>query len=204
MPLRRAHITADDKVDYFLEDFSGGLYNSRLWSVRGTGSALLRNGAAGGVVRVAASGNTVSYELYQACTNYSATSKSVFNYRMRLITAGTMVAQCGGNAITPNNTTNYVAWYFDSAVGSTWHVRSVSGGTTTDVDTGIAADTSYHEFKIIIDTVAVQFFYDGQFVTTITTNIPSAGLSPFVKATTKSNTTRNIDVDYVEAWNERV
>jgi hypothetical protein len=83
-----------------------------------------------------------------------------------------------------NTIANGAFFIRNNAPGSTWHARTIQGGTPTDVDTGVAgtADTSHH-FKIIIagsgidDASAARavFLVDGVVKANITTNIPATG-----------------------------
>lgn len=203
MPLIKFRPHADQRINYFLEEFPGASYNNRLWSVRGTGGSLsLISDAIGGQARLRASSNRY-YEIYQSITAYSAASKTFFSTFIRPSSTASIALSFGLNAKTPNNTTSYVAWVFDTSVGSTWRVTSVIGGSATTVDTGITADTTLHDFRIVVDSGSAQFFIDTVHTTTITTNIPTLQLSPFVLNTSRTSATKDAFIDWIEAWNER-
>ena len=63
-----------------------------------------------------------------------------------------------------------------------WQIITTSASISTIVNTSVPADTSFHNFGIIINSAAtnVSFTIDGVSVGTITTNIPTAIISPAI------------------------
>jgi hypothetical protein len=202
MPLRRFRPYGSLRANYFFDEFTAGGYNSVVWSLRGSGgSANMVDGSIGGQLHVTASNNKTQ-EVYQSSVSYSAASKSSFASRSQLASVASVALSLGFNAASPNNATSLAAWVFDTALGTTWRIRSVVGGSTTTTDTGITADTNWHEYGVIIDATAVQFFLDGAFVAAITANIPTLELSPFFLLASNGGT-KEAYIDFIEAWNER-
>lgn len=69
-------------------------------------------------------------------------------------------------------------FHYDRAVtGDNWFCRTLKGGVGTSVDSGVAVDTGWHTFRVVInhDATAAYFYIDGALVQTITTNIPGLG-----------------------------
>jgi hypothetical protein len=75
------------------------------------------------------------------------------------------------------------ARFYNSGGSGNWHCQTDDGAAKTDVDSGVAVDTSVHRFRIefhgsVLDesgTERVLFFIDGNVVANITTHLPSAG-----------------------------
>lgn len=96
---------------------------------------------------------------------------------------------------------------YDRAVsGANWFCKTSDNGVRTSVDSGVAVDTNYHKFKIVVNPTgtSVAFYVDGTLVATIVTNIPVGGarqvglLQNIIK--TVGLTTRFFSVDWVWFW----
>jgi len=92
-----------------------------------------------------------------------------------------------GTLVTANPNTSIVAFRFDSAVDTNWQAYTgTAAATFTLVDTGVVADTNFHQFKIINSEGNMEFFVDGNLVATIlssATGFPSSttGMSDFIQ-----------------------
>jgi hypothetical protein len=79
-----------------------------------------------------------------------------------------------------NNIQNGCFFIRPAGAGQNWHARAIVGGSQTDVDTGILADTTNHVLRIELvgasaadDSAAHAFFYiDGVQKANITSNLP--------------------------------
>ena len=90
--------------------------------------------------------------------------------------------------------------------GSNWFIYTRSGGAITQADSGIAADTSYHVFRIeCFPTGEVHFYIDGVETANspLATNIPTDYLQPFMFITTAEDVIKSVDIDYVVVRQER-
>jgi hypothetical protein len=202
MPLSHTPPYGRANVGYFMDDFHAGSMNTRIWSVRGSGgSVTMPDGLIAGQVLISANTNKTQ-EIYHASPSFSAATKSSCSIRAKLVSTASVALSVGLNALTPQNANSYAAWVFNTALGTTWRARSALASAVTTIDTGITADTNFHEFQVVIDSIAAQFFMDGNYITTITTNIPTVSLSPFAMLESNSGA-KTAYVDYVEAWNER-
>lgn len=67
--------------------------------------------------------------------------------------------------------------YTHSASSGNWECVTASGGTRTTTNSGVAASTSYQQFRIAINDTGTQvlFYIDAALVATHTTNIPTTG-----------------------------
>lgn len=75
---------------------------------------------------------------------------------------------------------NVAAFRYDTTASDTNYQckTSTGGGTFTSTDSGVAADTSDHVFKIIeTNATSWKFYIDGSLVCTHTTNLPSSGVA---------------------------
>lgn len=67
--------------------------------------------------------------------------------------------------------------FFRTSNGGNWYAVTVSGGTETATDTGVAASTTYARFRVsVLDvsgTLTARFYIDGTLEATHTTNIPT-------------------------------
>lgn len=69
--------------------------------------------------------------------------------------------------------------FYDNTVGANWRARSYQ--TEAELtDTGVAANTNWHVFKIVVTASNVKFYIDGVLVATHSTQIPNAGLPNYV------------------------
>lgn len=72
-------------------------------------------------------------------------------------------------------------YFMYSAADAQWQCKSADGGSRTNVDSGVTADTSYHRFRIVSDGAGtVRYYIDhvtgvADEVATISTNIPDVG-----------------------------
>lgn len=84
----------------------------------------------------------------------------------------------GGNFagdVFPNDGIFFV---YDDATSANWLARTVSGSTPTTIDTGVPVSTDWQQLELAVDgTAEATFAIDGTDVATISTNIPTAGLS---------------------------
>jgi hypothetical protein len=105
--------------------------------------------------------------------------------------------------------TDGIYFIYDSALGTTWRARAVTGGTATTVDTGVTVAVSYRRFRIkkVAD---VAYFYidrddfdadpDHGLVATVTTNVPNGFEVLTVGAAIRKRTgttARQLNLDYV-------
>ena len=92
--------------------------------------------------------------------------------------------------------------YNRATTGANWQAKTVNGaGSSTTVDTGVAASTSWVKLKVVVNTSGHAIFYiNGTQVADISTNIPSTSypvnLALGIKKTGGS-TARNGYIDYV-------
>lgn len=201
MALRRFSSRLVTDVYYFYDDFVGSNWDNRWWSSRGTGGSVSTQ--ADSVVRVRATAN-LAYELYQTdkC-DFSVAAVASMICRFMISSTASMRGEIGLEAANPDETNNRITVYYDSAVGANWRAQCISGGAATTVDTGISADTNFHEFEIVTTSGSVKFSLDGVLVATITTNIPSTLLQPCCHVISRTGVVKDVNIDWIEAVGER-
>jgi len=201
MPVRRPSKRQDLSLYSFYDDFGGSLYDNDMWAVRGSGGSLALQ--TDGSLRVRATANN-SYELYQKdLPDFSVEKLATITSRYRLSSIANIQGETGFEAAAPYNGTDWITLYYDSVVGANWQAQCAVGNVPTTVDTGIAANTSYHEFRIECKTGEVVFFLDGALVATITTNITTRLLQPYAFIVSKTGSARDVFFDWLECTGER-
>jgi len=147
MTRRSRNPETDHNTSYLIDDFFGASYNQRIWLVRG-GSGELRVDGIGGQIELFLWDFYDDYEMYLARPCLAAVDYRV-TWRARLDALTTRRLEVGVNAEDPNNENDFSAWAFDADVGSNWLMVTSAGGTANSVDSGIAADTNWHEFAVL-------------------------------------------------------
>ena len=131
--LRRPSKRNDNSIYYFYDDFGGSVYENRVWSVRGTGSIAHQTD---GSARVRATAN-LTYEVYQGdLPDFSVAGLAVISSRFKLSSTADIQGEVGLEAANPDNTINWITFYYDSAVGANWVAQCSDAGGETSVDTG--------------------------------------------------------------------
>lgn len=88
--------------------------------------------------------------------------------------------------------------YTNAVNGGQWTINCTSASVTTSVNTSVVANTSFVTLTIIANAAAssVSFYINNILVgTAISTNIPTAALSPFMMAVNLSGTNPNLNAD---------
>lgn len=142
-----------------------------------------------GVVKITLDGTMATYRRYlkKMAPAYGNGNTVHMKWRVALSSVGdasdqfdayVFIAARGVNTSGGPTGGLYFKYAYDEN-GGNWQAIANSGGTTTVEDTGVAADTVYHLFEIIINTDAssVQYLIDGVVVATITTNIQTYSMA---------------------------
>jgi len=86
----------------------------------------------------------------------------------------------------------------DYPMGGNINIEARRGGSATDVDTGIAADTSPHTYLFRWFSERVEFYRDGSLIGTITTNVPNTKIRPYLQVWIKAGSpAKTLYVDYI-------
>jgi hypothetical protein len=171
MPLRSYRVRRARREGHFFDDFPGGLHHSRTWSSQGGGGgslALSTSGVGGQLVITAAAGTY--HRTYQVTEIFSAARGFEITWRGRL----NSLTEARGSWGTRLLDADHIEWIYDVSVGANWLAKTTAVSVSTTVDTGVAADTNWHEFKITVETGRAIFTLDNVPITTITTNVPTA------------------------------
>jgi hypothetical protein len=88
--------------------------------------------------------------------------------------------------------------YTNAVNGGQWQIKSTSSSVTTTVSTSVVTAIGFNTLTMVINAGAtsISYYINNVLVgTAITTNIPTASLTPFVYATNLSGTTPEIQID---------
>lgn len=157
----------------------------------GTGTSVASAMDADGPHRASSTGATIGNMVSIRC-NSNATARRDFNpillckFKLLQITATRAFIGWTSNtsAVTsvsdPLNALTGIGLWLDTAVSPNWKIKHNAGtGASTEVNTGVAADTSVHTLKIIADNATPRFTImadNGSYITStnVTTPIPAA------------------------------
>lgn len=120
-------------------------------------------------------------------------------FRFKRVTNGGLIFFGLISAASPNE---YVWW----KLTGTWYCYSGSGGSSSSYNTGITGDTNWHEIRIYnpkSSTAAVEFWYDGELKTTLTTFVSSYTMQPVIRCdslTLGLTTEINLDWMSIQYW----
>lgn len=96
----------------------------------------------------------------------------------------TYTLRCGlGDTKSADEVNGVYFEYTNGTNSGQWQFKTAAASSRTTSSSAIAADTSYHNFSITINAAGTScaFFIDGVSLgTAIATNIPTAGITPFV------------------------
>jgi len=200
MPLRKFDpASAVGGHQWITDDFGGALYDCYMWGlVGGSGSIPVVASAVGGLIVVRADASNY-YELAALYPQFTVARNFQITWRGKLESLTTSRAAWG----LQTDVNNRVEWIYEAALGANWRCRSVASSTGTVVASAVAADTAFHEFTMVSATGLVHFALDGVPITTITTNLPTGALGPFIRSTSTAAGTRDVTTDWVEAFCDR-
>jgi hypothetical protein len=187
----------------FWDDWISATYNTRIWAVTGTGS-ITSLSSIGGRIRMRADAGA-SYRLNHGDVggfSIGANANIIWRGSMTPATASGGLCECGFQSST-NPTTNYIKWQYAPNTNGNFRCICTSGGTSTTVDSGVAGDNLDHEFRIETTTGQALFYLDGVLKATITANVPTGQLQPFVGCTGSSGTVSDFNADWVWALGNR-
>ncbi len=194
---------AQDRL-LFGEDFLGTQLRD-LWSNGGTGGVAVVDAQTGGIVRVTTGALTNNSHHLQWGENPNeirslhVDKKVTIEVRAKL----NQTTQIAVEYRLRFDWNNYIFFNYNSLGGANWFIRCRDGGAGAGLDSGIAADTSYHIFRIeCFPPDEVHFYIDGVETANspITTNIPDdAGdfLQPALNIQTLTNLAKSMDIDYI-------
>lgn len=188
---------------FLLEDFFGN-FTAR-WSAfsAGGGSSVAMVAGAGGIADLATGASTNDEAGIQlgALGQIALANEPALEFRLKLSSTASVRAEFG---LWDGTTNNRICWIFDSSVSANWYVRAESGGVSTQVDTGIAADTSYHRYLLTGHTLGIVGTQDGAAVQAGTAqafsavaNVPTGNLRPYAKIVTLTTAAKTLSLDYV-------
>jgi len=185
------------------DDFLGDQLKDE-WRDAGTGSAAVVDAQTGGIVRLTTGATTNDAYLIDWATIRSllVIKKLSIEFRLKL----NQTTNVSAMPYFRFDWDNCIIWNYSTAIGGNWMIRTRDGGGNTTQDSGIAADTNYHIFRIECHTHGashVHFYIDPPTecaFSPITTNIPDDPgdyLQPYLIIQTLEDAVKSTDIDYI-------
>jgi hypothetical protein len=203
MPVKCYAPQSDRSIFYFLDDFVGGGFDSRVWSYGGSvGGSIAKLAALAGQVRITVGGTSGNeYYLTQDTFKNYDTSKFVdLSWFIKIENLTNVAVRCGFK-----DTTNLIEIIYDSVDSANWIAVATDGTGTTSVTSSLAVDSSWHRLRIIGTAASMDFFVDSMLIATITTHVPSvaAGVIAYGYRNAGDSGTRSFLIDWCEAVGAR-
>lgn len=198
--------SAQDKF-WWMDHFLGDQLQDE-WRGVGTGSAVVVDAQTGGIVRITtgATTNDAYYIDWQDYRSLHVDQKASIEVRLKLTqtSAQTMILGLHFDGI------NRIIFLHDTTLGGNWYIFTRNVAFTRE-DSGVAADTDYHIFRIECHAHGgnhAHFYIDGVETANspITTNVPDDAtdyLQPWLYIQTVENVAKSMDVDYVAVRQDR-
>jgi hypothetical protein len=200
--------SAQDRFLWF-DDFLGDqLQDEWTLTVVATGAGTVVDAQTGGIYRLSAATNAtndaarIDWGGGAPIRCLLATKKVTLEVRAKLSSAANVETQL---ALFFDGT-NFMRFRFDTGVGVNWLVETDDGTGPTSADSGIAADTDYHVYRIeCFPTGEVHYYIDGVETgnSPIITDITANYLMPYLYVETLAVAVKQLDIDYVVARQER-
>jgi hypothetical protein len=190
---------------FFYDDFVGQAING-VWkeTFTGTGTGTLQVGVAGKYRQSSGINNGSTCLLNfngKMCTRVN--QSFCFKIGLGFIELTNMTYK----AYLRSDDNNYIGFYYNENAGGTakWLAKCKSAGVETSVDSTITATTSEVHLEVWAKAsgASVEFRINGQLVATITTNIPSATLEPYLYLTNTAGADKRVDLDYASLEHRR-
>jgi hypothetical protein len=184
------------------DEFIGKDIDNKLWArtISGGGGRIkIANDKIGGQLLIQ-SGKGVgrSVSLHTNGKTYYTNHDTVLRMRFRVEDISDSYSEIGFN-----NKSGQIR--FERVENGNWEAVCQDDTGETRVDTGIISDQDFHWFGIRCRCDGVDFYVDGEYKTTITTNIPNGSLEFFVyHETSNGKSTRKsyIDAIYIDGGRE--
>lgn len=185
----------------FFDDFHGDQLQDE-WQGFGTGSATVVDQQTGGIVRITTGAlANDSYRIdWSNIRSLHVDQRVSLEFRVKLTQTTNVIVVLA----LLFDWDNRIYFEYDSGMSANWYIKTRDGGAATPQDSGIAADTSYHIFRIECHTHGsnhVHFYIDGTETANspINTNIPDDAtdyLQPRLWIQTTVDAIKSMDVDY--------
>lgn len=201
MPLYPKQI--DINRAYFLDDFCGAYYDNGTWAIGTSGtSSAAKIGGVGGILELIAEGGEYAVEMtFSSRRIYNKSQKPFIRWYIKCPDPTSLLLNIGFLDTSAWN--NWVLWTADPPDHTNWRARASNGGSETVVDSGVAPNTSWHLCEILMDTGQCFYLLDGVLYATITTNLPTVNMTPYIYLKTLGANDRNALIDWIEMESDR-
>ena len=190
----------------FYEDFYGKGLNTDIWqlTVTGGGTGAVIANQKGGVFRLSSPAVATSDDAVLTWNSINSIAiPLVYEVGAKLNSVDNVYTDICNLSYSNNN----LEIYYDSG-GANYQILAQSGGVGAAKDSGIAANTNKHIFRIEGHTDGgnhAHFFIDGVETANspITTNVPTTNLQPLFYINTNNAALKTLDIDYVNIMQNR-
>lgn len=194
----------------FFDDFEGDQVKDE-WRSTGSvgGSAAVIDQQTGGIVRITTDTdqNDSWYIDWNNIRSLLVSKRARLEVRLKLNSTSNVIVAIQLR-FDGNNTIDLA---YNAIANPNWTFSGVDGGASSYLDSGVAADTSYHIFRIECHIHGGNHFHvyiDGSEVNNSpsSANIPDDAtdyLQPFIYIKTQENAAKSIDVDYTYVREDR-
>lgn len=178
----------------FYDDFNGANI-SNVWDK--TGTVILANGLA--TITTQATAYDIARIDFGGNGGYKDVYESYMEFKAKRISSGdydVYMGLCNGDF----SEANHGAYLRALNTDTNWMLVNVKGDTLTEVDSGVAIDTTAHTFKIhkTNTSIGVNYFIDNVWVGRVS-NVPTTTISrePIFQITTQEDAAKSLAIDYV-------
>jgi len=195
--IHEAYCLDSQRTQLFWNDHFEGDSVKDLWRTSGTATVI--DAQTGGIVRLttgAVTGNT-AYIDWGDIRSLLASKRVTLEVIVRL----TQTSNVEVWIALWYDATHFIRFRYDSSAGANWLIETDDGTGPTSVDSGIAADTDEHVFRVeLIPVDEAHFYLDLPTEcanSPISLDIPTEHLQPFVYVETLADAAKSVDVNYV-------
>lgn len=196
-----SYVTNTNSKAVFFDDFVGDAIDN-IWSASTTGgaSSVDVNDGIGGIVEIISGTSISDNAVLQTTTDtVQLSSNPAFGTYVKISHTSNTDTRFGFQTDSANS----VEFRYDASL-SNWEAVTIAASTETATDTGIAADTSNHSFRIVASLSSALFYIDKVLVATNNTNLPAGVMHPFFRQeSTSGSASRTLTVDYIKLTVDR-
>jgi len=203
-------ICLDSAQDHFwwMDHFLGDQIQDE-WRIGGTGTGVVVDQQTGGIIRLTTGALTNDTQYLDWAGIRSLHVDQRVSMEARVLVSDDD-ADIDAMISVRFDASNRIMFYHNPAQAN-YMLFTQDGGASTQVDSGVARDTSYHIYRIECHTHGanhIHFYIDGTECNNspITTNIPDDAtdfLQPYLRVQTKEDVAKTMDIDYCAVRQDR-
>jgi len=189
------------------------LFADEMWGVLGsqwatrttTGSRSPISGRSNGWFRLTTGATSTDEESidWNDVAQFVNTAQPNQSFRVQLPSIADIEVDLGFIEVSGASDDDYIRFYFDASAGAAWNLEACTAGTCT-TDAGANATTSITKLSwVFTSDTELEWFIDDVSQGSVTTNVPTAYLQPWIAVRTETTSAKSLDVDYDKVWQDR-